>query len=240
MSVRFATLAQRIQLADNISAVRNCAGATICGWVNLTGKTALQTLASLTINTDRIASRCGIYAVATDTIHIRISGQALDADTATSFVSTSLSMTAGVWQFLAGIFDYVNRRMTIYLNTSSELSPLLTGWTSGNCSNTTTLANTIGNKDPAFANFPLNGSTDDLRIYNRILSAEELKTIFYCRGTDSIVYGLQSRHLMNSKQTGFVTVGGEIAVDVKGGFNGVYSAGCTYMGTDLKYRSFYQ
>lgn len=236
MSINFAATTQRSQLADNIDAVRNVPGATLCGWVKLTSKSALQCLSSLTVNTDRIYGRCSLYPVATDTIHIRVAGQPLDIDPSASFVTAALSLSVGVWSFVAATFDYVNRYMKAYLNTSSETSPLLTSWTSGNCSNTTTLANTIGNKDPTFANYPLNGLADDVRIYNRILTDAELQTIYACRGTDGIILGLQARYLFNSKQSGFVTVGGEKTVDISGKYHGVYSAGCTYQESVLQIR----
>jgi hypothetical protein len=228
MPLNFAATTQKVQLPDSINTVRNVPGATLCGWVNLTSKTALQTLFSLTINTGRTFSRCGIYAVATDTIHIRASGRALDADTAADFITAGLSVTAGVWSFIASTFDYINRRMQIFLNTASELSPLLTGWTSGNCSNTPTLANTLGNKDDSFANYPLIGSAEDLRIYNRVLSSAELETIYNCKGSDAIYYGLTGRFLMSEKENGFICVGGEIVKDYAGRYDGAAVVGSTY------------
>lgn len=40
---------------------------------------------------------------------------------------------------------------------------------------------------------PFNGDLHDIRIYNRVLSASEILTIYNSRGKDSIVYGLVDR-----------------------------------------------
>jgi len=53
----------------------------------------------------------------------------------------------------------------------------------------------IGNRTGATEGFK--GILDDLRIYNRVLNAAEIATIFACRGSDGIVYGLLHRYMLN-------------------------------------------
>jgi len=53
----------------------------------------------------------------------------------------------------------------------------------------------IGNRTGATEGFK--GILDDLRIYNRVLSAAEIATIFACRGSDGIAYGLLHRYMLN-------------------------------------------
>lgn len=48
----------------------------------------------------------------------------------------------------------------------------------------------------------MEGLIEDLRVYNRALSDNELKTIFAARGRDGIVNGLVGRWLMNEKAPG--------------------------------------
>jgi hypothetical protein len=240
MAINFASAAQKSQLSDNIDAVQNVPGATLCGWVNLTSKIVNATLIRLSYGSGRTQSRCTLYACGTAGTYLRGTGRALDSDAAADFNSAVLSLTTGVWSFIAGTWDYVNRRITLYLNTSSDQSPLLTSWTSGNCSNTNSVANTLGNQDSSVGNFPLSGMAEDLRIYNRILSAGELQTILACRGCDKIILGLRARYLFNSLPSGTVCAGGEITYDEKGAYNGTYTAGCTYTGSQLKQRAHYQ
>lgn len=236
MALNFAAVTQMIQLPDSISAVRNVPGATLCGWVKLTSKAASngQVLISLTRNGSRAFSRCRISAVGQGGTYLRGSGQALDADGNSFFESTTLSLTIGQWGFIAGTFDYVNRRIRLFLNNSSQQSGVL-GWTAGNCSNTTTLANTVGNWDGASGNdIPLFGSAEDVRIYNRVLSIEELLTIYSCNGSDGIFLGLQARYIFNDRAVGYAMVGGDTVKDLEGNYLGTATAGSIYSDSQLK------
>lgn len=49
---------------------------------------------------------------------------------------------------------------------------------------------------------PINARLDDFRIYNRVLLPAEIQTIYFSRGHDEIVYGLQNRWLMNEAAHG--------------------------------------
>lgn len=46
------------------------------------------------------------------------------------------------------------------------------------------------------------GIIEDVRFYNRLLSAEEIETIYACNGTDGIRYGLRNRWMMNEGAPG--------------------------------------
>jgi hypothetical protein len=240
MALTFSGNTQRIQLSDSISPVRNVAGATVCAWVYLTNKGATNaTVVSLTASPSRAANPRIDFFAGEDggDIHVWAVGRALDGDANQQFIST-LSVPINTWSFVSGVWSFSSRYIRLGLNGVYEQSGVLAGWTAGNCSNTATLANTLGNKDSN--GNQLNGRMDDTRIYNRVLSDAELQTIFACHGTDGINLGLQARYLFNAKQAGFVALGGETAIDIKGNYNGVISAGCTYAASELKYRSLYQ
>jgi hypothetical protein len=49
---------------------------------------------------------------------------------------------------------------------------------------------------------PFEGELYDIRIYNRVLAAPEVQTIYNARGMDGIVAGLLHRWLMNEGQPG--------------------------------------
>lgn len=51
------------------------------------------------------------------------------------------------------------------------------------------------------------GAIDDIRIYERVLSQEEIQTIFTCRGTDAIFDGLSHRWPMNEGAEGATSTG---------------------------------
>jgi hypothetical protein len=220
--------AQLITLPANINIIRNVPGCTLCGWVKMTSHIGNSVL--INISDINGAQRAQIRAVSADTIHIRTNGHPLDTDGAGGLITTVLSTPIGSWAFIAGIFNYAARTSSIYLNNLVENSGIIAAWTAGNCSDTANLLVTIGGSNA------LVGISDDIRIYNRILSDPEIQTIYACQGTDGIVYGLQARYLMNARTAGYVCVGGETAYDQQGNFNGTISAGCTFQESILRMR----
>ncbi len=55
----------------------------------------------------------------------------------------------------------------------------------------------IGHRTGATEEEYFNGLLEDMRIYNRVLSAAEIATIYAQRGSDNILYGLLNRWVMN-------------------------------------------
>jgi len=58
------------------------------------------------------------------------------------------------------------------------------------------------------------GELYDIRIYNRILSANEILTIYNSKGMDSIVYGMIHRWMMNEQSPGIAFSGSGAAKDI--------------------------
>ncbi len=78
-------------------------------------------------------------------------------------------------------------------------------------------------------NFGFDGRISDLRIYNRILSADEIATIYAARGVDGIVDGLVMRHMMDEDALGVVASGTDLHKDLSNsGNDGTPSASPTF------------
>lgn len=81
------------------------------------------------------------------------------------------------------------------------------------------------------------GTIEDWRSYDRVLSDEEVATIFAARGVDGIVNGLTARWPLNEREDGHVAVAGDIK-DV--GPSGLTISSVTgtpvYRPSDLRYR----
>lgn len=97
----------------------------------------------------------------------------------------------------------------IYLNGVLDVSN--TNGTSGTAP-TSTL--TLGNRTGASVSQGINGQIDDFRIYNRILAAAEVATIFEAKGTDPIVDGLIIRATLDEASPGTVPAGAGVVKDV--------------------------
>jgi hypothetical protein len=63
---------------------------------------------------------------------------------------------------------------------------------------------------------PMNGMIDDIRIYNRVLSTNEIQTIYNLRGNDHIVSGLIFRWTFMEGASGTVISGAGTIRDVSG------------------------
>ncbi len=71
---------------------------------------------------------------------------------------------------------------------------------------------TIGNLVNIFRDF--DGRMTDLRIYDRLLSADEIATIHAARGVDGIVNGLVFRHMLDEDAPGVVASGTDLNKDL--------------------------
>lgn len=86
-------------------------------------------------------------------------------------------------------------------------------------------------------NLTFEGSLDDARIYNRILSPSEIQTIYASRGVDGIVDSLVGRWLMNEASPGTVASGAGTVKDHSGqGNDGEPKNSPSYIEGELRFR----
>jgi len=140
-------------------------------------------------------------------------------------------LTTGIWYHIACTRNTSNNG-SIYINgyldnTSSILS--LTP-SAGNLR--------IGRKAGAASEY-LNGSVEDMRIYNRILSQDEIETIYYTKGTDGIVQNLNHRWIFNEGSESSVASGSGVIKDrTVNGLHMTPNNSPTFGGTRLKFKRF--
>lgn len=95
----------------------------------------------------------------------------------------------------------------------------------GTSASTGNVINTVSGEDVKIgvaqvSSHLFDGLIDDARIYDRVLSAEEMATIFARRGSDEIVYGLVSRWKMLEGYPTQVVSGAGVVKDHAGANNG--------------------
>lgn len=94
----------------------------------------------------------------------------------------------------------------------------------------------IGGRDVTTGDL-FDGSIEDVRIYDRELSAAEIQTIFAARGTDGIVAGLVGRWLMNEGAPGTVVSGAGSVKDMSNnGHDGTPTSTPEYAASELRFR----
>jgi hypothetical protein len=134
--------------------------------------------------------------------------------------------TTNVWYHITGTVN-ATKFAQIYVNSILEGSG-----TGADTAPGTTLS--IGNRNGAAANQCTNGILDDIRIYTKILRLDEIQTIFACRGSDSIYYGLQNRWLLDEGAEGVVASGAGIIKDIVGARTGTPVNNPTWAGNFIK------
>ena len=144
-------------------------------------------------------------------------------------MSTTIPVT-GVWYHIAATVDGTKFGQ-IFVNGVLEASGLGNDTATG-----TTLS--IGNRNGAGAGQCTNGVLDDVRVYTRVLGADEVATIYACRGADSIFYGLQNRWLLNEGAEGVAASGAGIIKDMVGARTGTPVSSPVWAGNFIKFRRF--
>lgn len=187
----------------NASSLQLTGACTYVCWVNLdvsptnidaiSKQTSSDRGISLQTDDDPPDDTWGIFVIAKTAVLVISSGW------------TASPLAAGTWYHLAGQF-VPSTAVQIWLNgvLSNEKTTGVPATMHDPVNNLT-----LGGRPDNSGN--LNGKLDDVRIYNRNLSASEMATIYAARGKDRIIDGLVSRWTLNEQSSG-TTASGEGSV----------------------------
>lgn len=120
----------------------------------------------------------------------------LDADGGSEDQSPPNTATAGR-AFIVATVNYQTGEVKLYKDAVLINTTIATWTAGGNTQNTASAVAGIGSADDGLTEFT-DGLLEDLRIYSRVLSPNEILTMFSCQGIDGIVLGLQSRFELQS------------------------------------------
>lgn len=190
----------------DIPSLNNVAGATLCAWVRLNslppvGVDPTDKYAPISIskgppsafptNDSRIEME--IENDPGPLPKINVVARTLDADGGNSLSSASGEIIAGTVYHIAVVADYTNMVLMIFKNGVELIRQVMSGMTAGNTSATNSASGAIGSEDSGSPE-QLDGYLEDERIYSRVLTPEEIQTIYECQGIDGIVRGLEQRY----------------------------------------------
>lgn len=166
---------------------------------------------------------------------IEAGGRALDANSFQFFAEAVSSLTLNAWSHIAAKLDYVARTIELFHNgVSVGTSGTLTGWTSGNTSDTDSLTSSIASQHGSTGEL-FDGDCDDCRLYNRLLTADEIRTIYTAQGGDGIISGLFHRYTLREASPGTAaTAAGSIKNVAVGAANGNPSGSPVYSDSRLR------
>lgn len=181
---------ESIQWPNNLSIVQGGSTATFCCWIDTRDDTGSGRIFVTSIDggSGQGSTRLGITHESNGTI----GGFARDSTNNLEIGYSTGTVTEDVWTHIAVIVDIANDEMHFYIDgefDSTDTSPTWSGTTFGTGTNANTaIASEENDGTPRYK-----GQLDDLRVYNRALSADEIKTIFTARGSDRIIEGLTFR-----------------------------------------------
>jgi hypothetical protein len=213
MALLFASASsERVALSSAVYAsTQNKAALTFSCWTKPAANGAgNETLFSHSQGGGGTGGRFSLVRVGT-TDEWRVYGRRLDADSGTgvnggtnSAVTGTLYHVAGRARFSTGGIDlWVNG---VQLNTAAD-----GGWT-GNSSNTASTVATIGCATDISGFY--NGTIDDVRLYSRALTDDELAMLYWSQGRDSILNGLEQRWLLREASEGTSASGAGSIFDI--------------------------
>lgn len=115
------------------------------------------------------------------------------ADQGSVEVRTTTTIALNTWYYMVGVRDSIANQVRIYLN--GVLEGTITAGSLSTVVNQMTIGRPTDWPDLGFI-----GVLDDIRFYNRVLDADEIQTMYTCKGSDSIFYGLQARWLFTGAE----------------------------------------
>lgn len=116
--------------------------------------------------------------------------------------TSTFTMTTGTWYHCAATWDSTSQTTKIYMNGALSSSTSVPGTTISNtASSQFSIGVNIGVGNTGATQF-LNGLIEDVRVYNRLLSANEILTISSLYGQDYITNNLLIRYMLNEGASG--------------------------------------
>ncbi len=174
---------------------------TLSAWVKIASKAAEKKV--LAKWSDSPAARSYLLSVGGGTDDKAIMAI---ANPGVASATGTTAMAIGTFHHILGTYD--GSIIRVYLDGVEDDTTAKTG----NIGSTTAPVR-IGVGSGATSEGPTDGAIDDARIYDRVLSAKEVLTVFNSRGSDGITLGLAARYLMNEGAPSVVASGAGIIKD---------------------------
>jgi hypothetical protein len=173
---------------SGLALLQNVAGGTLMGWGTMTEFTNSRSIIGFQGNTG--TTRAKITVTASTGIPT-VRANALDADATSSF-NGGVAITNGVLFHFASTFNFSAGTGIIYINGVVDTAGSFANMTHGNTSNTAAALAKLASQENGTSNQWI-GKLEDVRLYNRALSANEIRTIYAQRGRDGIFQGCTGR-----------------------------------------------
>ena len=155
-------------------------------------------------NVSRVAFEIGNRAPAGTQIEYGVIVRAPDSNG--QEVNSGAGSGQGGLVHVAITIDLITKIITFYKNGQAITAAFAPSIVDPAFENTNSKVAAIAAADDSSREF-IDGRLEDLRVYNRVLSANEIQTIFECQGVDGIVLGLRHRFELQSGPAGSTFLG---------------------------------
>ena len=216
-----------LAIAGTLNQTRNKPGTTLMSWM----------YANTFANSENYLlgfGRNGSTTQARHTLSARSSGvfrttcRRLDSDSSTILDTTEGTAVTGSWLHVASVADWTNGQLIVYINGESSISTAPAGW-NGNTSDTDASNGAVGVRGDLLNSTDWDGYLEDVRVYSRALTADEIRDIYTSKGKDGVLYGLENRWMMNGPEGVTLTSGaGAACQDLCGNNNLTQANNPTY------------
>jgi hypothetical protein len=184
-------LAQSVILPNDTDFIRNAPGATLMAWVRLDGTSIDQTILSIKNGTTGLgAPRAQLYMTNFgSSLRFAVGGSQVDGNISNGIVSSTPILT-GQTYFVAGVLDFVNGSVAIYVNGIQDNFGGVIGW-NGNSANTANRFSEIGAYAPPSlapgSREYWQGVIDGARIFDQALSSAQILGLYQNPDTVPVV-----------------------------------------------------
>ncbi|MFA9262594.1 MAG: LamG domain-containing protein, partial [Undibacterium sp.] len=202
-----------IALSAGLGILKNVSQATLAGWYNVSSVSGTERdIISLSINSGSPTTNSRASAYLNSTGKFTCGGRSTDGETFQA-VDTTATYPTGRWVHFACTINYATNTIKIYLDGAAQATTGTPAFAATATANTTSSYNRIGAEDDGSAFFFL-GSLDEIRIYNRGLSADEIGQLYRLTAPTSVDTSLKGYWSFNGQDMSSTT-----AYDMSGAGN---------------------
>lgn len=200
---------------------------TIMGWVYTTGTSAMQRIASRYLNGATANEQYGIDV-------FNMMPRFLVGTTGAMSTATGGTITTNRWYHVCGVYN--GATMLVYLDGVQVGSTTR----SGTITSSTGVFSFGADYNGTTATEFLTGSLEDIRIYGRALSAQEVQTISVLKGADGIANGLIIRLPLNTAAIGTTLAASAVIYDISNNKANATNivAGATFSAGNMRSRKY--
>lgn len=192
---------QWLDMGLSLPGWNNRPGATLMAWINVESFGNRNNIIAIAIGPPPGTSaltRVGLGLAVGQ--FVQVLGRAGDTDGLLELFSTD-TVPFSIWTHVVGCIDLENDKFLIYIN-GVEVETSTPGFSGTRFSDTNSKNGAIGAQDDGSGPDFFDGIMEDVRIYARVLTPEEIQTIFVARGVDGIVDELVHRFILNEGSPG--------------------------------------